>query len=117
LHPFLPTFAGVLATPLVLALALLALARFYRLDRRPLAALAVAVYGSLPVYATLLLMWVPAAILFVCAGLIVSLFWWSAGCRRLLGVADDESAQFVSMTLLVTIVATQMLGAVLSFVV
>src|SRR5512134_862824 len=76
LHPFPLTFIGVLITPLVLAAAFLALARVYRLPARPLAALAVAVYGSLPIYVTLLLMWAPAAILVVCAALIVSLFWW-----------------------------------------
>lgn len=114
LHPFLFAFVGVLATPLLLAAAFLGLARVYRLPARPLAALVVAVYGSLPVYATLLLMWAPGAILLVCGALMVSLFWWGAGCRILLGVPHDESASFIGLALLATVVATQMLGAILA---
>lgn len=113
-HPFLITFVGVLATPFVLALSFLVLARAYQLALRPLAALVVAVYGALPVYATLLLMWTPAAIVLVAAAFVVSLIWWGAGIRRLLDVPADESAPFIGVALLVALVASQLLGALLA---
>ncbi len=115
LRPFLPTFVGVLAGPLVLAGALLLMGRMYRLPFRPLAALAVAVQGTMPIYVALLTMWMPAAILLVCIAFIVSLFWWGLGNRRLLGIPAADSQEFLVLALLITTVATQFLGALLSF--
>lgn len=114
LQVFLSTFLGVLASPFLLAAAFVLLARAHRLPFRPLAAFAVAVYGALPVYATLLLVWVPAAMLLVCAALIVSLLWWAAGCRRLLAVPPGDSAEFLGLAALGTLLATQLLGALLA---
>jgi len=113
-HPFLITFVGLLAMPAVLTLCFLLVARWYRLANRPLAALTVAVHGALPVYATLLLVWLPAAILLVLAAFVASLIWWSGGCRSLLGVPQDESAPFIGVALLLALAASQFLGALLA---
>lgn len=113
-HPFAITLVGMLAMPVVLALCFLLVARWYRLAPGPLRALVVAVYGALPVYAAMLLVWLPAAILVVVAAVVISLIWWGAGCRRLLAVPPEEAAPFIGVALLLALVASQILGTVLA---
>ena len=57
--------------------------------------------GSIPVYAAgATLIWLPG-ILIVVVALLISCSWWGSGSRRLLGISDGESAEYIAASLTV----------------
>lgn len=117
IDPFRATFLGLLIAPPLLAAVYLLLGRLYRLQARPLAALAVAVIGALPIYAAgLTMVFLPAILLVICAFLL-SCFWWSVGLRTVYGVAPREAAEFNAISIIALLVLMQFAGALLADVV
>jgi len=112
--PFRATFVALLIAPALLTAMYLMLGRLFRLPHRPLAAFAVAVVGTLPVYAAGLTLVFPPAILVVVGAFMVSCFWWAVGARTLLGVSPDETAEFNAISIVGTVVLMQFAGVLLS---
>lgn len=115
---YLPAFDGridplramvfaMLAGPLLLAAAFTLVAPFYGAPRRPLAALAVAVIGMTPIYVAGATMFFLPAVLLMLLAFIVSCFRWGHGARRLLGVREGETAEFMAIALLAASLALQ----------
>lgn len=111
--PFRTTLLGFTLAPLTLALMYLLLAPMFRQPRRPLASLAVAVVGALPIYAAGLLLVALPAVLLLFAAFILSCFWWSAGVRQILGVAGSDATELNVLALLGSGVLLQFGGALL----
>jgi hypothetical protein len=112
-EPFRTTLAGFVLAPLALAALYLALAPLYRLPRRPLAALAVAVVGALPIYAAGLALVVLPGVLLLFAAFFLSCFWWSVGLRTVLGVPPGDASEFNVLALLGSGLLLQFGGALL----
>lgn len=77
------------------------LLKLYSLPRRWLRATAVAVIGSIPVYTAGVTLILLPGILIVVIALLISCNWWGSGSRRLLGVGDTDSAEYVAASLAV----------------
>ena len=114
LSPFAFTFAGALLWPLLLAALMAALMPMFGRPRRWAPALLVAVHGAAPLYVTSVALIVYAGTLLFVIAFVISGFWWTAGTRRLLGVATREAAEFVAVTVLGAIILSQFVGAMLS---
>lgn len=115
---FIPVFAGridplrampfaMLAGPLLLAATFALMAPLFGRPRRPLAALAVAVIGMMPIYVVGAAMFFLPAVLLMVLAFIVGCFRWGRGVQRLLGVPAGEAAEFIAIALLATSVALQ----------
>ena len=87
LAPFVQGLVGALVLPL------------YSRPRRWLAALAVAVVGTVPLYVAGLAIVMLPGIIVVLGGFFVSAVWWARGARELLDVAQAECIEYVAATL------------------
>jgi hypothetical protein len=90
------------AAPLALGAVSASLLKLYSLPRRWLHATAVAVVGSIPVYAAGVTLILLPGILIVVVALLVSCGWWGSGSRRFLGIGYTDSAEYVAASLAVT---------------
>jgi hypothetical protein len=75
---------------------------FYRRPRQWLAAFAVFVIGTVPLYVAGLSLLLLPGILLVSVAFFISFVWWTTGARELLGVPHGEAIEFVTMTVLGT---------------
>ncbi|MGE5338578.1 MAG: hypothetical protein ACM3PU_12160 [Gemmatimonadota bacterium] len=105
--PLRATLFAMLAGPLLLAAAFTLVAPFFGGPRRPLAALAVAVHGMMPVYIVGALMFFAPAVMLMLLAFFVGCLRWGRGAQRLLGVPAGEKAEFIALALLAASVALQ----------
>ena len=88
LAPFVQAAAGLLILPL------------YGRRRRARAALAVAVVGTMPLYAAGLSLVLLPGIIVVLVAFFVSFAWWTTGACQLLEVPRGDGAEFVTVTVM-----------------
>lgn len=113
--PFFALWTVAAAAPFVLGAASTYLLKFYARQRRWLRGIAVGVIGTIPTYvAGTSLILLPGMLLVVIAFLI-SCSWWGSGSRRLLGVRDTESAEYVAVSLAIAGALLVLLSAAIPF--
>ena len=114
-EPFLLMWFATTALPLLQGLSGAWLLPMYGRPRDFVGGLAVAVLGSLPIYATVGALVLLPGVLLVCIAFLVSCAWWGSGARTVLGVPGGEAADHVVASIIAGGVALFFLSAVVPF--
>ncbi len=114
IDPLRATLFAMLAGPLLFAAAFTLVAPFFGRPRRPLAALAVAVHGMMPIYVIGALMFFVPAVLLMLLAFFVGCFRWARGAQHLLGIREGETAEFIVLALLAASIALQIASSLVA---
>ncbi len=110
----LVTLAASVATVFVLAAIFWSIAPMYRARRNYLAALNVAILGTVPVWVSGVALVLPSLVLVSMVALCHTLFLYFLGAGQLLGVERDSRADFIGVSLVLLAMVSTLLGAVAS---